>query len=191
MAKHIFKLELDLKQHSKAIETYLKKDAPRKMGIEAKKHYRKSFDDGGFTDSYLEKWKPAKRTNSNSVWYGFEYRAKSTPPDSHPKRWKAKKGYEARKPNAITNYSPAATKRTTLVGTASTLKNSIKYRSGNGEVRIFSTVHYAKLHNEGGTIKVFGKTTRRLPQRKFMGKSNKLNARIKFIIKKDINQLLK
>ncbi|ANQ49604.1 hypothetical protein MY04_4787 [Flammeovirga sp. MY04] len=191
MAKHIFKLELDLKRHSKEIQTYLNRDAPRIMGIEAKKHYKKSFQDSGFTDSYLQKWKPAKRTNPKSVWYGFDYRAKSTPPDNHPKRWKSKKAYEARKPNAITNFSPAATRRKTLVGNTSALMNSIRYRSGEGFVKIYTNIPYAKVHNEGGKIKVFGKASVNLPKRQFIGKSNKLNAKVKLMIKKDLNKILK
>lgn len=36
-------------------------DMRRKIGDTAMKHYKKSFDDEGFTDITLKKWKPLKR----------------------------------------------------------------------------------------------------------------------------------
>lgn len=41
---------------------FLKKDAITILGVEAKKHFQRSFqrDQQGFTDVKLEKWKPLK-----------------------------------------------------------------------------------------------------------------------------------
>jgi phage gpG-like protein len=179
-----------LKQQSAAIARYIQRDAPRMMGIEARKHFKQSFLDGGFTDSNLEKWKPAKRTNTGSVWYGFEYGARTRTPDGHPKRWKAKGKYKARKANPVTNYSPAATKRRTLSGRTGDLMNSLQYTVGTAKVTISSNLPYANVHNTGGRISVFGRKSATLPKRQFIGHSTKLNARLKLEINRDIKKIL-
>ena len=37
-----------------------------------------------------------------------------------------------------------------------------------------SDLPYAAVHNEGGYIKIFGKTIRKLPKRQFLGESREL-----------------
>ncbi len=175
----------------KRLQRYMERDMHRKIGIESRKFFTQNFYKQGFVDRYLEKWQPAKRTDSSSVWYGFQYGAKTPPPDNHPRRKGAKKPYKARKPGAITNYSPAATKRKTLIGLTGDLKESLEYRIINKNlVVIESDVPYAKVHNEGGNIKIFGKKTAKVPQRKFLGKSQALENKLKKMIQRDINRIL-
>ncbi|MEA2041147.1 MAG: hypothetical protein U9N85_01155 [Bacteroidota bacterium] len=182
-------------QHIKAVEkrlqSYINKDAPRIIGIEAVNFFKENFDRQGFLDKSLKKWKPAKRTNSQSKWYGFSYRATTRTPDNHPRRAGTKRKYKARKENPITNYSPAATKRKTLIGDTGDLKESIDYKPGKRRVIIKSDLDYAKVQNEGGMISVFGKKTVKLPQRKFMGESKTLNDLIKKELDRDIINILK
>ena len=194
MAKNI---RLDSKQFSShfrrislRVGRYLDDDAPRIVGTEAVNHFKKSFDDEGFTDASLEEWKPSKRTKSNSVWYGFQYQARTRPPSNHPRRRKAKGPYRARKSNPITNYSPAATKRRTLTGQTGDLKESIEYRRRGDKVIVGSNLPYAKVHNEGETIRVFGGKSVTVPKRQFIGDSIKLTAKIKHELNKDIKRFL-
>lgn len=180
-----------LQQQAAAIKKYIEKDAPRLAGIEAVNHFKKSFTDGGFTDSNLQPWQPSKRTQANSKWYGFLYGARTKPPAAHPRRAGAKKPYKARKANPITNYSPAATKRRTLSGATGDLKESIRYRTEPGKAVIYSNLPYADTHNEGGPASVFGRKSFKMPKRQFIGHSQALNTRIQAIIQADINRLLK
>lgn len=179
-----------IQEKLRRVEKYLKADAPRLIGTEGVNHFKKSFEDGGFTDDKLSKWKPAKRTDSSSEWYGFHYKARSVPPNSHPKRRGAAIPYRARKRNPITNYSPAATTRRTMIGDASDLIESIEYEVKGNKVRIFSDKPYARVHNEGGKIRVFGKRTVKLPKRQFLGPSKKLKRNIEREIANDVNKIL-
>lgn len=179
-----------IRQQSAAIKNYINNKAPRIAGIEAMNHFKKSFMDEGFTDMNLVKWKPAKRLNPNSPWYGFLANARTRTPDNHPKRRDAQGKYKPRKPKPITNYSPAATKRRTLSGATGDLKESLQYTTAKAQVTISSNLPYAKVHNEGGKISVFGRKSVTVPRRQFIGDSLKLRAKIKFIINNDIKKLL-
>jgi len=181
----------DIAKLNKAVKLYLTKDAPRIVGVEAVNHFKRSFNDGGFTNTNLIGWKRSKRTDSGSIWYGFQYGAKSPVPNNHPRRWKTKSAYKARKPNAITNFSPAAISRKTLTGSSTALRDSIRYRIEPGKTIVSSNMPYARIHNEGGTGSVFGKGRAEIPKRQFIGHSTKLNARIKQRILKDISKLIK
>ena len=192
-----------IKKQSNQIKRYIQRDAPRIVATEAVNHFKKSFLDGGFTDSYLVPWKPSKRTNPSSIWYGFEYGARTPTPSNHPRRTSRHvkthgraspagrvSKYKPRKSNPITNYSPAATKRRTMSGKTGDLKDSIQYRLEPSKAIIFSDQPYAAIHNEGGKTSVFGRKTVTMPKRQFIGDSIKLNARIKYELQKDITRLL-
>lgn len=173
----------DILTKIKGIENVLD-DAKRIIGIEAVNYFTESFDKQSFNG---KKWKDVKRRDSSSVWYGFEYGAKTPPPSSHPKRKNAKGKYIPRKTNPTTNYSPNATKKKILSSKKSELENSIQYKITGNIVKVFSDKKYAKVHNEGKTISVFGKKTVKLPKRQFIGKSKELEE----IIIKKINKKLK
>ena len=173
------------------LQRYVERDMPRIIGIESANFFSENFDRQGFLDNGLKKWKKPKRTDPNSPWYGFQYRARTKLPSNHPRRRGAKKPYKPRKANPITNFSPAATKKPTLVNTGR-LANSIDFRIiSPKKVEIYSDVPYAAVHNYGGTIKIFGRKTTRVPQRRFMGPSAELNRKIKKIIEQDIKRIMK
>ena len=178
-----------IEQNMKRLEAYMKRDAPRIVGTEAVNHFKKSFDEQGFTDIGRTPWKAAKRTRPESPWLGFEAGARTRVPASHPRR-RGKGKYKARKANPITNYSPAATKRKTLSGRTGDLRDSIQYRIEAGFVRVFSNIPYAALHNRGGSSTVFGRKNAYMPARQFMGPSMKLNARTRQLILKDIDRIV-
>lgn len=174
----------------KQLQQYIEKDAPRIIGTETVNFFRDSFDKGGFTDTTFNKWKQSKRRDEDSKWYGFQYRARTPLPDNHPRRKNTKKKYKPRKSNPITNFSPAATKRPTLIGKTGDLKESLSYKLEGKKIIIESDQDYAEVHNEGGKIQIFGGKTVQLPQRKFMGESEKLDTIIEHEIDKDIDNIL-
>lgn len=174
----------DTQATSKAMAHFITSQAPVLIGTEAVNHFKTSFLNQGFTDAALVPWKPAKRTNASSVWYGFEAGAKTPKPNDHPSRWKAKKAYKPRKQNPVTNFSPAATSRPTLTGSSTLLAQGITFRTTKGKVIVYSDHPAAKVQNEGGTIKVFGNKSVTLPKRQFMGNSIKLHAKSKLIFNK-------
>lgn len=147
----------------RALEDFLKNDVPHIVGVEAQRHFRDSFRNQGFTDKGLKKWPEVKRRKADSSWYGFKYGSKTKRP-----------GRKRKKPDSITNYSPSATKRPILTGDTMELQNSITYRVGRNKVVLISDKKYAKPQNEGASIRVFGKSSAKLPARKFMGNSHVL-----------------
>jgi|LSQX01.2.fsa_nt_gb phage gpG-like protein len=177
-------------QQAEKIRRYVERDAPRVIAIEAVNHFKKNFMNQGFTDESNTPWKPAKRTQPASEWYGFLHGARTPLPDNHPRRKDAKSVYKPRKPKPITNYSPAAAKRRTLSGMTGDLKESIKYRLEPRKAIIYSDLIYANVHNEGLEASVFGKKKFKMPKRQFIGESARLNERIMALIKKDINNIV-
>lgn len=172
------------------IQKYLDNQLPTIIGVEAVNFFKESFDNQGFTDQTLEKWKEVKRRDPKSVWYGFKYGATSPVPDNHPKRKGAKSKWKQRKAGASSNYSPTATKTKILHSQQNELKNSIKYTPMTLGAKITAAGVYAKVINEGGKIKVFGKTPATMPKRQFMGTSQVLNRKLAEIIKHDISKIL-
>lgn len=179
-----------LDKQAAKIRQYVERDAPRVIAIEAVNHFKKNFMNQGFTDKSNTPWKPAKRTQPASEWYGFLYGARSPLPETHPRRANAKGEYKQRKAKPITNYSPAATKRRTLSGMTGDLKESIKYRLEPRKAVIYSNLSYATVHNEGLEASVFGKKKFKMPKRQFIGESARLNERIMALIKRDIKNII-
>lgn len=170
---------------------FLNKQLPIIIGQESVNFFKKSFYDEGFTDVTLQKWQAVKRKDPASTWYGFQYGARTPLPTNHPRRKNSKKKYKARRPNPITNFSPAATKRKTLTGMTGDLKESIQFKVlSSQKVLIFSDLPYAKIHNEGGSFQIFGKKKAQMPKRPFIGKSHMLEKHITNIIEQQIKKIL-
>ena len=152
--------------HARQIEAAMP-DIIAELTIEARNFFDESWDNQGFTDKSLSKWKKSKD----------------------------KKGNE---------------KQVTLVETG-ILRRSLRTETTETEGKVFTEVPYAKVHNEGetikGTLKISpferkrkGKTenvkahTRNVnttfPKRKFMGESAMLNKRAEEIILKRLDQVL-
>lgn len=148
-----------------ALERYVRTTLPTIIGVEAVNHFKESFVKEGFTDKNLSKWEQVKRRENTSPWYGYQY---------------GKKG-----------ISNAATTRKVLTGVTGDLQNSIQWKLINRGVRVFAATPYAKIQNEGGTIKVFGKASAVLPARKFMGDSHVLRKRIVDELIKDFKRIMR
>jgi phage gpG-like protein len=161
------------------------------VGVEAVNHFRKSFENEGFTDTSLEKWSDVKRRDPSSPWFGYSYGSGVSVPNDHPKRKGAKSDWKQRKQNAATHYSPTAGKTKILHSQKNELKDSLKWvRMGNA-VRITAAGAYAQLLNEGGPMKIFGKKATTMPKRQFMGPSKVLKEKIESEIAKDIINIFK
>ena len=174
----------DLEIALKKAESFIKNELPEIIGIEAINEFQENFSKESFDG---KPWKNVKRRNPSSSWYGFEYGSKTKKPNNHPSRKGAKKPYKPRKNSPITNYSANATKRKVLKGSSGDLQRSINYSITTNKVVVSSDKPYAKIHNEGGKIKVFGKKSVNMPKRKFIGKSASLERTIKKEIKKELN----
>lgn len=163
-----------LKEIEKKVIRYVEKDLPRIAGKMAVDEFRENFHRQGFRNNGITRWQDVKRRDKNSLWYGFQYKGEkrtSVRFVRDRKTGKTKRSNTQRK----LNYSNAATKRGILIGPGANLMNSIteKERSKD-KVVIGSDLPYAAVHNEGGTIKVFGKAVRKLPKRQFLGESREL-----------------
>ena len=168
-----------IKKITQAIN-YLENEAPVVMGTEAVNHYKDSFDKQGFTDRSLEKWEEVERRKPSSPWRGFQYGSTVGRP-----------GKKRRKPNSQTNYSPAAEKRPILSGQTQELMHNIEWqKKGNGVV-VTANTPYSKIHNEGGPMQIFGKTSSTMKKRQFMGQSQVLRDKIRAIIYEDLKRIFK
>lgn len=156
----------NMMQKLQKVERYLDGGIHDHVGVESENHFKESFQNEGFTDDHLIKWKEVERRKPHSPWHGFQLGNNK-------------------------NFSPAATKRKILTGNTMNLSESITYRKNGRRVIITAGTKYAKIHNEGGSFKVFGKTPATMPQRQFMGDSKVLRDKINKTVKNHINRLMK
>lgn len=179
-----------LEQKLKSLENFINNELPTIVGVEAVNHFRGSFEKEGFTDTSLVKWKDVKRRDPNSAWLGFSYGSDASIPNAHPKRKEAKKPWKKRKESSMTHYSPTAIKTKILHSQKNDLKDSLKWTRRQNIITITASGEYAKLLNEGGAMKVFGKYNATMPKRQFMGKSQVMNEIITQKIKQKVNSIL-
>ena len=169
------KLPEDIRRMALAITRAVEDTIPRRVGKEGVDYFKKSFADQGWDG---KPWKDVKRRDSASSWYGFNAGAKRRRP-----------GVKARKKEGKGNFSKAATTRAILKGPAASLVRSLRYRKEAGGRVIWSSSRpYAKVQNEGGKIKVFGKATRQLAKRQFMGYSTIFDLRIDQIVELEMKK---
>jgi len=162
----------DFADKAAEVKAQINEALPKLVGGMHVDGFKESFDKQGFNDSGAAQWQDVKRRIPGSGWYGFQYGNTA----------KGKK-----------NFSPSATTRSILLGHGSVgLRESIFLkRASRGRIVIASPLPYAKLHNEGGSMRIFGKTSGTMPKRQFMGNSKLLNKRAKLIITKRINNIMK
>jgi phage gpG-like protein len=71
------------------------------------------------------------------------------------------------------------------------LKESIRYMPIAGGVRVLTDRPYAKVHNEGGAAKVFGKGASKIAKRQFIGHSVAMHKKIMARLKGDVERIIK
>lgn len=135
------------------------------MGVEAVNHFKKSFDQEGFTDKSLIKWKEVKRRKTESAWYGHS--------------------------GQTGKFSEARTKAKILHGETKELKESISYVRTPIGARVTNDTPYASVHQFGQKAKIYGKKEFTMTARPFMGKSMILKIAIERKIKNRLKQLMK
>jgi phage gpG-like protein len=145
-------------------------DTPRIMGVIAVKVAKANFDKQGFDDGCVKPWQ--KRKKSTDIRYSGG---------------RGKKGKSNYKGSVFSAGNP-------ILKQTGNLYDGIHYIVSSNKVSVgvnLNTIPYAKIHNEGGTIKVFGKYTARMPKRQYLGWSPRLSMEIKAEIKTRRKQAFK
>ena len=148
------------------IKAFAESDAIKDiLGTEAEQHFKKSFDNEGFTDKTLEPWQDVKRRDENSPWHGHS--------------------------GQTGKYSAARTTAKILTGETRELRNSIFYVYTGRGVRITSPTPYGRVHQYGLPAKIYGKKTFQMTPRPFMGNSVLIVKNINDKIKREFIKILK
>jgi phage gpG-like protein len=153
-----------LKAKASAITSYLKTQAPKVIGVEAKNHFREGFVNEGFTDKALEPWEEVKRREDAAL---------------------------KRNKNGKVSKSQPRDQRRKILSDAGTLKNSIDYSITGNEIEVGTddVKGKAEAHNEGTTTAGRGNSTT-IPKRQFIGQSNQLEQKIKAKFERDVTKIL-
>ena len=154
----------DLERSLKKLMDFVNNDASRIIEVEGTKHFKESFENQGFTDASLAKWKPRKTVDDR----GRDITRYRT--DRVGRRGQLNAfGRRNQDRDILTGHNTGADK----------LRNSISSKRYRNKV-VWSTYKpYAKLHNEGA---------KHLPKRQFMGKSQTLNRNIKRKFKRTLSE---
>lgn len=150
-----------------AFQKFFQDAALRLVETEALNHFQNSFVNQGFTNKSLVKWPKRKVPKRN----GKPISGKSL------EKWKAKN--EGR---ALLVSHASDTKGTHL-------SNSITGERSPGKVVIVVDKPYAKVHNEG--LQAGRPPGFQMPQRQFIGPSEKLEKNIRSKLEKEIDKLIK
>lgn len=154
--KPISQLSPDLLKLASEIKKKLTEMLPKVIAVEGQAHFEESFDNQGFTDKALRKWKKRR-------FGGKKTKQDGTATKAYREFLRKDKG------RAILVSHQGDKKGTHL-------KDSIRSTSSVKQVVFSTDKEYAEVHNEGGHAgrgKGF-----EMPQRQFMGPSEKLNERI-------------
>jgi len=150
-----------LKEKEQQLKKAMEKTIPEKVANKAVLHFKKSFQNEGFTDSDLEKWKEVQRRIPGTKTY-----------------------------NAVVKKHQRDTSRGILTGRTANLGRSIKATHEPGKVTVFSDVPYAAAHNEGTTNAGRNRNVT-IPKRQFIGKSETLEKEIERVIVDELDNILK
>jgi phage gpG-like protein len=160
-------LHLDLKELAKKTAHFIEYDIPDIIATEGLRHIKKSFEDEGFTDRSVEKWK--KRTTTDKRGRQIT-------------RYRTNRVGRKGSPN---KYGRSIVGRPTLTGHASggnKLRNSYRVKTRRNSVVFFTYKKYAKRHNEG---------LKGMPKRQHMGASHVLDRKIEQKINKTMDNIFK
>lgn len=154
--KKLSQLGSDLQHFGDAFKQKLAEILPPIIGVEGQKHFEESFDNQGFTDKNLTKWKKRKFSGRKTRQDGGRTKA-------------------------YADFVRKDMNRGILVGQQTDtkgihLKDSIRNSHTDKAVTFETDKPYAQVHNEGGHAgrgKGF-----EMPQRQFMGASEELDDKI-------------
>lgn len=146
--------ERDIIRQAKELQEFMDNDLLDIIEVEGLNHFEESFDNEGFTDSSLVKWKPRKTKDKRGRDI-TKYRTNKV----------GKKG-------SLNSYGRKNEGRAILTGHSTggnKLRNSLKAKQVNSGVEFSTDKEYAEVHNEGKGD---------MPKRQFIGKSKKLDKKI-------------
>lgn len=92
---------------------------------------------------------------------------------------------------AIHNFSQERTTAPVLTGETKDLRNAIRYVYLPEGIRILNEKPYAKIHQEGGTVYIYGRKPFVMVSRPFIGYSKVLMRNINEKIKRELIEILK
>ena len=141
--------------------------AMRIIEVEGKNFIKKNFQDQGFNDSGLEKWKERKTTDSKGR-DKMRYRTNRRGSQGELTRFGQKEVGRA----ILTGHDTGGDK----------LRNSFRTRRERLKVIFYTYKEYAEYHNQG---------TEDLPKRQFMGKSAYLERQIFNKLKRTLDNLMR
>lgn len=148
-------------------QKFVQEDALRIVETEALNHFQNSFVYQGFTDKSLVKW-PARKIPKRK---GKPITGKTL------EKWKAKN-----QDRALLISHASDTKGTHMA-------NSITSELAPGKVTIVVDKPYAQVHNDG--LRAGRPPGFTMPQRQFIGPSEKLEQKIQAKFEKEIDKLIK
>lgn len=151
---------------NKAIEE-IPEQAMKIVEVEGLNFIKKNFQDEGFNDNGLEKWKPRKTTDRQGRDL-TRYRTN-------------RRGTQG----SLTQFGKREQGRAILTGHntgGDKLRNSFKARRDKLQVIFYTYKDYAEYHNEGSDT---------LPKRQFIGKSTYLEGKIEQKLKKTLDKIFR
>ncbi len=153
----------DLQEKLNKLAHFIDKDATTILKVEGLKFIQKNFQDEGFNDGTLEKWKERKTTDKRGrdiTRYRTSRRGKQGTLNRYGRKIKDRP--------ILTGHNSGGNK----------LRHSFKARTERRKVVFYTYKNYAKRHNEG----LDG-----MPQRQFIGQSKTLDNNIK----KELDRVIK
>lgn len=157
--------EKDIMRQTKELQEFMDNDLLDIMEVEGLNHFEESFDNEGFTDTGLKKWKPRKTTDKKGRDI-TRYRTNRV-----GKKGKLNRFGQKNKGRAIlTGHATGGNK----------LRHSLKAKKVKDGVAFSSDKPYAERHNEGKDG---------MPKRQFMGASEALNKKVIKKIDKTLDKI--
>ncbi len=157
----------DMKAFAQQTAQFIDRGLPRIIEVEGLRHIEKSFQNEGFTDSSVKKWRPRKTKDKRGRDL-TRYRSNRV----------------GRKGN-LNRYGKSLQGRPILTGYNSggdRLRSSWRAKTRKRQVRFFTYKPYAKKHNEG----LDG-----MPKREMIGPSKILDKKIEKKIEKQLDIIFK
>lgn len=155
----------DIRRQAQELQEFMDNELLDVIEVEGLNHFEESFDNEGFTDSTLEKWKP-RQTKDKRGRDITRYRTN-----------------KVGKAGELNSYGRKNAGRAILTGHntgGNKLRNSLKGNKITGGVEFSTDKAYAEVHNEGSDI---------MPKRQFIGESETLNKKIIKKIDKTLNKI--
>ncbi len=153
----------DLQEKLNSLAHFIDKDATTILKVEGLKFIQKNFEDEGFNDGTLKKWKERKTTDKRGrdiTRYRTSRRGKQGTLNRYGRKIKDRP--------ILTGHNSGGNK----------LRHSFKARTEQHKVVFYTHKNYAKRHNEG----LDG-----MPKRQFIGQSKTLDNNIK----KELDRVIK